>query len=170
MTASDTENKLGISVGLLIRSAPYGILVLNDALEILDINAAACRILNAENENAVTGKPVSEFLDPEVFRRVMDSGEAVQEACVHLSRDRYVERNIAYDRESGRLLCFMRDITAETVDRMRREQNAKRSIEITDRVIEKQMRVVQEIASLLGETTAETKIALTKLKESLNDE
>ena len=43
-------------------------------------------------------------------------------------------------------------------------------IEITDKVIEKQMRVVQEIASLLGETTAETKIALTNLKESLNDE
>lgn len=29
------------------------------------------------------------------------------------------------------------------------------------------MRVVQEIASLLGETTAETKIALTKLKDVL---
>ena len=30
-------------------------------------------------------------------------------------------------------------------------------------------RVVQEIASLLGETTAETKIALTKLKNSMAD-
>ena len=28
----------------------------------------------------------------------------------------------------------------------------------------------QEIASLLGETAAETKIALTKLKESISDE
>ena len=44
------------------------------------------------------------------------------------------------------------------------------TIEITDKVVEKQMRIVQEIASLLGETTAETKIALTKLKESLKDE
>ena len=40
--------------------------------------------------------------------------------------------------------------------------------ETTDKVIEKQMRTVQEIASLLGETTAETKIALTRLKESLS--
>ena len=39
-----------------------------------------------------------------------------------------------------------------------------------EEVIEKQMRAVQEIASLLGETTAETKIALTKLEESINDE
>ena len=34
-------------------------------------------------------------------------------------------------------------------------------------MIEKQMRVVQEIASLLGETTAETKIALTQLKDTI---
>ena len=38
---------------------------------------------------------------------------------------------------------------------------------VTDKVIERQMRVVQEIASLLGETTAETKIALTRLKETI---
>ncbi|MBP3703890.1 MAG: PAS domain-containing protein, partial [Clostridia bacterium] len=113
MTAFDTENKLGISADLLMQSAPYGILVLDDALKICGANAAACRILNVEDVNAATGRPVSDFLDPEVFRRVMDSGEAVQEASVHLSRDRYVERSIAYDRGSGRLLCFMRDITAE---------------------------------------------------------
>ena len=46
----------------------------------------------------------------------------------------------------------------------------KPSVKVTDGVIEKQMRVVQEIASLLGETTAETKIALTKLKESLESD
>ena len=34
-------------------------------------------------------------------------------------------------------------------------------------MIEKQMRVAQEIASLLGETTAETKIALTRLKDTI---
>ena len=42
--------------------------------------------------------------------------------------------------------------------------------EIADKVVDKQMRIVQEIASLLGETTAETKIALTKLKESIINE
>jgi len=32
------------------------------------------------------------------------------------------------------------------------------------------MRTVQEIASLLGETTAKSKIALTRLKKSVEDE
>jgi uncharacterized Fe-S cluster-containing protein len=40
----------------------------------------------------------------------------------------------------------------------------------TDEVIKKQMRVAQEIASLLGETTAETKVALLKLKKTLTEE
>ena len=40
-------------------------------------------------------------------------------------------------------------------------------LKLNPEVIEKQMRVVQEIASLLGETTAETKIALTQLKDAL---
>ena len=47
---------------------------------------------------------------------------------------------------------------------------SRRTAEIADRVVDKQMRIVQEIASLLGETAAETKIALTKLKESISDE
>ena len=64
----------------------------------------------------------------------------------------------------------MRDVTAEVDERMKKEKMGQQTIEVTNRVIEKQMRVVQEIASLLGETTAETKIALTKLKDSLKDE
>ena len=49
-------------------------------------------------------------------------------------------------------------------------KDVRHTIEVADKVVEKQMRIVQEIASLLGETAAETKIALTKLKESIDDE
>ena len=59
-------------------------------------------------------------------------------------------------------MCIMRDVTDEERQRQRKEEISHSTIEVTDNVIEKQMRVVQEIASLLGETTAETKIALTK--------
>ena len=50
------------------------------------------------------------------------------------------------------------------------QQLMQQTAETADKVVDKQMRIVQEIASLLGETAAETKIALTKLKESMNDE
>ena len=67
-------------------------------------------------------------------------------------------------------MCIMRDVTAEETEKEKKADLSRQTIEITDKVVEKQMRIVQEIASLLGETTAETKIALTKLKESLKDE
>jgi uncharacterized Fe-S cluster-containing protein len=64
----------------------------------------------------------------------------------------------------------MRDITDEEYDREKRESMKAQTIEVADRVVDKQMRIVQEIASLLGETAAETKIALSKLKEQVSNE
>ena len=52
----------------------------------------------------------------------------------------------------------------------KKERISRQTVEVADRVVEKQMRIVQEIASLLGETAAETKIALAKLKESITNE
>ena len=50
-------------------------------------------------------------------------------------------------------------------------QNMKiEAIDMAQQVINKQMTVAQEIASLLGETTAETKVTLTKLKQLIQEE
>ena len=64
----------------------------------------------------------------------------------------------------------MTDVTDEENEREKKESITRQTVEIADKVVDKQMRIVQEIASLLGETAAETKIALTKLKESIKDE
>ena len=58
----------------------------------------------------------------------------------------------------------------EENERRKKEEFSRQTVETADRVVDKQMRIVQEIASLLGETAAETKIALTKLKDSIGDE
>ena len=74
------------------------------------------------------------------------------------------------DAASHLLVCIRRDVTDEETEREKKESISRQTVEIADRVVDKQMRIVQEIASLLGETAAETKIALTKLKESISDE
>ena len=79
-------------------------------------------------------------------------------------------RTVLYDFKYGNLICVMRDVTSEEAEKLKKDELREQTISIADKVVEKQMRVVQEIASLLGETTAETKIALTKLKESIKDE
>lgn len=81
-----------------------------------------------------------------------------------------MEQSIIYDKSYHIIICIMRDITEAAKNEAKKHEMSRATIEITDKVIEKQMRTVQEIASLLGETTAETKVALTKLKESLKDE
>ncbi len=83
---------------------------------------------------------------------------------------KYVEKTIVYDKNYRLLLCILHDVSKEETQRVKKENISKQTIEIADKVVDKQMRIVQEIASLLGETTAETKIALTKLKESISDE
>ncbi|MEG0306057.1 MAG: histidine kinase, partial [Oscillospiraceae bacterium] len=80
---------------------------------------------------------------------------------------KYVSETIVYDQEYRIVFSIMRDITTEEKQESERNELCSKTVEITNEVIEKQMRVVQEIASLLGETTAETKIALTQLKDTL---
>ena len=61
-------------------------------------------------------------------------------------------------------------MTEEERVRRQKEELSRQTAEIADGVVAKQMRIVQEIASLLGETAAETKIALYKLKGSVSAE
>ena len=81
--------------------------------------------------------------------------------------DKYVEETIAFDPEYNLVISIIKDITDETRREQELDKERRRTAELADRVIEKQMRVAQEIASLLGETTAETKIALTRLKDTI---
>ena len=155
----------------IIRLTHNGVIVLNEYLEVQQINRAAMRIMNIRNANNVLGEKIVRILDPKDFETVMETGEEIRSLRVYLPEyDKYVDQSIIYDKECHIVLCLMRDVTKEEAKREKKEAFNRQTAEIADKVVEKQMRVVQEIASLLGETTAETKIALTKLKESISDE
>lgn len=155
----------------IIYNMPDGVLVLNEELVVQQINRAARGILNIQNKSDILDAPVVRILNPAIYLEVMTSGRNVHDKITYLTDyQRYVEETVIYDRTYHIIISIMRDITAEEKARLKKEQIDRQTIEITDKVIEKQMRIVQEIASLLGETTAETKIALTNLKETLRNE
>lgn len=155
----------------IIKNTPNGIMVLDEDLNIQQINASARKIMNISRAQDVIGEPVVRILDPLPYMQVLNTGLNIRNKRVYLSEyDRYVDETVTYDRSSNILISIMRDVTREEQEKEQKEKMSRNTVEIADKVIEKQMRVVQEIASLLGETTAETKIALTKLKESLSDE
>ena len=155
----------------IVKNSPNGFIVLNENLEVQQINDSARRIMNIRSASDVLGEPVIRILDPGLFVQARDSGRSIRDQRIYLAEyKKYVEQTVVYDSESRMLVGIMRDITEEEADRERKAKINKHTVEVADTVVEKQMRIVQEIASLLGETAAETKIALTKLKESLGDE
>lgn len=155
----------------IINNTPNAIIVLNEDFEVQQINKAALRVMNLRSSSDVLGEQVVRILDPKPFMDVKNTGISIRDQRAYLAEyRRYVEQTIIYDREFKIIICLMRDVTDEENERGKKEYISKQTVEIADKVVDKQMRVVQEIASLLGETVAETKIALTKLKESISDE
>lgn len=155
----------------IISNTPNAIIALNENLEIQQINKAALKLMNIGRASDVMGEQVIRVLDPGVFIDVMDSGKSVHDERIYLTEyDKYVEQTVLYDREYHVIICLMRDVTDEEKVKERKEDVNRTTADIADKVVENQMRIVQEIASLLGETAAETKVALMKLKESIANE
>ena len=155
----------------IVKNTPNGLIVLNEQLEVQQINDAARKMMNIRSANDIVGDQVVRILDPVVFMNVLRDKRNVRDERVYLAEyRRYVEQSVVYDQDSRLLICIMRDITDEQDEREKKEKISRQTIEVADKVVEKQMRIVQDIASLLGETAAETKIALAKLKESISNE
>lgn len=155
---------------IIFDNTPNGLLVLNERLEIQQINPAACRIMNIRRPSDVLGSQIVTLLDPKPFLDALESRKSVFQCAYLAEYDRYVEEQVLYDQSYRMLFCMLEDVSDEAAEREKKAEMRHQTTEVADKVVEKQMRIVQEIASLLGETAAETKIALTNLKESMRDE
>ncbi|HKL72944.1 MAG TPA: [Fe-Fe] hydrogenase large subunit C-terminal domain-containing protein [Candidatus Onthovivens sp.] len=152
----------------IIFNTPNGILVLNESLQIQLANNAMARLVGVSNNKFLVGNNITSILDPTDYAIALAHNTKVTTKRKYLSEyDKYVEETIIYDEKYHIIIIILRDVSVEekTLDQKRTQTSS--SIEITNKVIEKQMIVAQEIASLLGETTAETKVALTALKNLL---
>ena len=154
----------------IVNNTPNGIIVVNEKLEVQQINNAARNIINLRSASDILGDQVVRILDPKVFTDAMAGNEAKNKLVYLAEYNRYVEETVIYDTANRLIICIMRDVTDEEKEREKKEAISRNTVEVADKVVDKQMRIVQEIASLLGETAAETKIALSKLKESILDE
>ncbi len=165
------KNKAESFSDTIVKNTPNGIIVLNEELEVQQINEAAKNIMNIRSSSDVLGDLVVRIMDPRDFMEVKNTGVDIRNKRVYLAEyKRYVDQSVLYDKDSHLLIGIMRDVTDEQNEREKKENISRQTVEVADKVVDKQMRIVQEIASLLGETAAETKIALAKLKESISNE
>ena len=151
--------------------SPNAILVLDEQLRIQRMNMPACHMFGIARSQEVIGTSVIDLIDPTEFQSVLDTGNDIIDKKIYIPEyDLYVELSVVLDAEHHSLFGIFKDITAEHNRREKYIEKRAKTIDITDKVIEKQRRIVQEIASLLGETTAETKIALSQIKNIVRSE
>ncbi len=155
----------------VIGNTPNAVFVLDENLVVQQVNRAALALFHLRAPDEILHAPIVTLLNPIDYMNVMISGKDIINKCIYVAEFKiYVEETIVYDRQNRVLVCILRDVTERECIRENERVMRRRTIEITDKVIDKQMRAVQEIASLLGETTAETKTALTRLKDAMQHE
>jgi iron only hydrogenase large subunit-like protein/uncharacterized Fe-S cluster-containing protein len=155
----------------ILDNTPNGILVVNEDLEVQQINRAAMKMLNINSESDVLGDQLVRVLDPLPFSEVLNKEKTVKNQRDYYAEfKKYLELTIVHDKTTHILIAILRNVTDVEEERLKKEAMGRQTVEFADQVVDKHMRIVQEIALLLGETTAETKIALTKLKESILNE
>lgn len=155
----------------IVSNTPNGLMVLNESLNIELINKAMLRIIGLEESRDVIGKNITTIMDPEDFVSCLDGMDTIKGKKEYLSEyNKYVEETLVHDEKFHLIYCVIRDVTEEEIAKQQKDELVQKSVEIANKVIDKNMRSVQEIASLLGETAAETKVALSALKDTLKDD
>ena len=153
----------------IIENTPNGIVVTDENLDIQLVNPSLCALLNIKSSDVI-GKSIDTILPSELFALALGN---VPTRCAHITLEKYnlfVEASISYDSKYKSVMGIFRDRTQTHLEHERRLNDAKQTEKITREVIEKNMRAVQEIAQLLGESAANTKIALTNLAKTIDKE
>lgn len=155
----------------IINNTPNAIIVMDANLVVQQINRAAIRMFRLHDASDILHESISRIMNPIDYQNAVNAALHITTLNHYIADYQlYVEETILYDRQYQVVITIIRDVTERETLRGQEETIRSQTVEIADKVIDKQMRVVQEIASLLGETTAETKIALTKLKDAMSHE
>jgi len=117
------------------------------------------------------GKPLSSLVS-EVgdFINVRETGSPIIAKVGRLREDIVVEQNIVRVDGQPLLVAIMRDITEQDLERQKFQKLKEKTLEQTREVVRKQMLAAHEIAHLLGETTAESKMIVSHLTKLLEED
>ncbi|MBR3167673.1 MAG: 4Fe-4S binding protein [Erysipelotrichaceae bacterium] len=151
---------------VVISNTPNGIIILDEDLFIREVNPATFSILGLETDPV--GLPLVAILPKEELEeKIRSSGDKTESLRIYYEDyDKLIDHAIVNVQNSDYIVLILMDRTEEARKEKQMLEMRDRTLEVTQQVINEQMRAVQEIASLLGETTAKTKVALTSLKRS----
>lgn len=148
---------------LVMETSPNILMIINEDLKILECSAAVEKYFGKKRKE-LRGSLLGEFIDTEDVKQVFETHKSVH--SIKITYPQYgltTLQNLAYISKGNLVIATLIDITKEEEQERQEYEKRKATMELAQKVIYKQMMVAQEIAGLLGETTAETKTTLTKL-------
>ncbi len=145
-----------------------GVIVVDYDLEIIEANNAALQMF-AGNNGPVVGQKLSVMIGTDNFKRAMREKKPIKNRITYPKLSLVTDELIFLLEQHGIIVGIIIDVTEEEARAERAQQLKESSISQIQEVIDKQMKVVQEIAGILGENTAETKVLLKKLIKIMQD-
>ncbi len=152
---------------VILDNTPNMIIVVDSDFKINEINAAGRAFLGLTRSEAME-RYLYEFMDTTDFQIVLDNEENIID--MKISLDHYgksFEQTLVYLPKQRAVMGIFKDISEDEKKERDLYNLRLETMNMAQKVIDKQMIAAQEIASLLGETTAETKSTLTSLKNMI---
>jgi len=153
----------------ILQHSPNGILLVDEETRIQYVNPAF-RKMFCTGDGDLTGRKASEFLHSDCFDRAIAAEGDVSVRGSAPEHDVHYRATIFRIEGERRCCGIFIDTSEEERARAELSQVRRETLARAQEVIGRQMHTAQEIAGLLGETTAETKVLLAKLMDLFRQE
>ena len=164
-----TKEQVATYTTALVQHTPNGELLVDKKAQICFVNPAFLTMFRCSDQE-VLGRPAREFIRSDCFERAMAGGNSLM-VKEGISEYEISYRASIFPLEGEDFYCgIFIDISEEEKARKDFLDLKAQTLERAQEVISRQMQAAQEIANLLGETTAETKVLLMKLMSLYKEE
>ncbi len=151
----------------IMDKSPDAIIAVDADMNIVEFSKAAETCFGKQRLN-VMHKPLGDVMQDDDFKQVYQTHENIYGKKVYDPQSGlYTLQDIIYMEEQDSVMGLLQNITVSETKKRQQYALKLETVEMAQNVIDKQMMVAQQIASLLGETTAETKVSLTKLRKMM---
>ena len=152
-----------------MEATPNGVIIVDDRLRVQDLSPSAEDMLGVRRNDA-RGRRVHEILPTNgSLAEVRDTGRPVLNRVIEIRPDLIVEQSVVPVHGQSLMVAILRDVTDQRKQHQELEHIRRESLARTREVVRNQMLVAHEIAQLLGETTAESRVALSRLAKLLEE-
>lgn len=166
---ADTGQDTPSYVSAILEQTPNGVLLVDHRTLIQYVNPSFLEMFHCRDEKLL-GKPAADFLHSDCFERAIDKDGRL--IVKEVSSEHSVSfRAGLFPLKGENLYCgIFIDISEEEEAKKHYRDLKAQTLQRAQEVIASQMETAQEIARLLGETTAETKVLLVKLMSLFEEE